>query len=270
MTSSAMRPASRPTRVGSSVTVPWKRVGFAASGLSGGISSVPDLPPGSGVSPPGTGSAGAPPGPAGRGLSASSCRRATSGLTSNPGASVSGNETTCPPRSPRYRFASSSKLFRDRKRIVLPGEKGDPVRDRVQENRWIADPRQIEIARKILDDLLDRHVIAAPERHAIELHPQARGGKAGHEQLIALELLARSARQRVLARQPHGQPLDWCLGTGLIRNQEFPHRRPMRWRAGNNGCRRAARASGIRAVALGARPCRHWCERTRPGVWPGL
>ena len=52
--------------------------------------------------------------------------------------------------------------------------------------------------------------------------------------------------------------------------QEFPHRRPMRWRAGNNGCRRAARASGIRAVALGARPCRHWCERTRPGVWPGL
>ena len=40
--------------------------------------------------------------------SASSCRRATSGLTSTPAASTSVRETTCPPSRPRYRLASSS------------------------------------------------------------------------------------------------------------------------------------------------------------------
>ena len=105
-------------------------------------------------------------------------------------------------------------------RVVLPGEQGDTVVHRLQENRGVGDTRQVEVLRKVLDDLLDRHVVAAPQRDAIELHPQSRGGKSGHEKLVALQLPARPRRQRALARQPHGQPLDRRIGTRLSRNQE--------------------------------------------------
>ena len=68
--------------------------------------------------------------------------------------------------------------------------------------------------------LFDRHVIAAPERHAVKLHAQPRGGKAGHQQLIAFQFLARPGCERMLARQPQGLPLHRSVGTGLNRNQE--------------------------------------------------
>ena len=96
----------------------------------------------------------------------------------------------------------------------------------------------------------------------------------GYANLHGRRQAMRIEREReVLNTAKRSIEVTWSLtslGAERAGPQEFPHRRPMRWRAGNNGCRRAARASGIRAVALGARPCRHWCERTRPGVWPGL
>ena len=205
MTSSAMRLASRPTRVASRDTVPWNRVGRAAFGGSVGVVPGSGPTPGVGLVPPpgiaGCGLEGSP-------LSASSCRRATSGLTSNSGPSASVNDTTCPPRSPRYRFASSSKLSASAKASCSQVRRADSVAHRLQEHRGGGDAREIEIAREVLDDLLDGDVVAAPQRDAIELHPQAGGGEAGHQQLITLQLLARSGRQRILARQPHGQPLD--------------------------------------------------------------
>ena len=77
---------------------------------------------------------------------------------------------------------------------------------------------------EIVHDLLDRMRKALCIK-TIYLDPnfqdQIRNrSEAGHQQLIAFQLLARPDRERMLARQPHGLPLHRSVGTGLNRNQE--------------------------------------------------
>ena len=61
-----------------------------------------------------------------------------------------------------------------RERVGLPGEQRQPVADRLHQHLGPGEPRQVEIAREVLDELLHRDVIAAPERHVIQVLAQDR------------------------------------------------------------------------------------------------
>ncbi len=78
--------------------------------------------------------------------------------------------------------------------VLLPGEQGDAVADGGEQHAGIGQARQVEVAREVLDELLDGDMVAAPERHAVEFHAQASGGKAGEQQLVGAQLLAARAR----------------------------------------------------------------------------
>ena len=63
-------------------------------------------------------------------------------------------------------------------------------------------------------------MIAAPERHAVELHAQARGGETRDEQFVVAQLLAGPHGERVLAGEPDRLPLDRRLRRCLHRHQQ--------------------------------------------------
>ena len=63
-------------------------------------------------------------------------------------------------------------------------------------------------------------MVAAPERDAVELHPQAGGAEAGNEQLIPAELLAGPHGERVLPGRAGPPASDRGLRRRLLRHQQ--------------------------------------------------
>ena len=180
MTSSAIRPASRPTRVESSGTVPlepgWlgrrRRVRWWYSG------SRP--PAGNWAVFPGSGA-----------VARSTVARLwflrvellsrDIRLDEQPTRIGIGQRNDLSAAQPAIPLRLVVEAVCDRKRVVCPGEKADSVAHRPQQNRRVGDARQVQVSREILHDLLNRDVVTAPERYAIELHPQEGGGEAGHQ-----------------------------------------------------------------------------------------
>src|SRR5258708_19077653 len=76
---------------------------------------------------------------------------------------------------------------------------------------------QVKIPTEVLDQLLDRDMIPAPERYPVEFHPQSRRGKAGDQQFVAPQLPACANGQRILPRKPYTLPLDRSLRRRLHR-----------------------------------------------------
>src|SRR4051812_42130466 len=62
--------------------------------------------------------------------------------------------------------------FGEGERIPTPCQQCEPVADRLKQDRWLFEARQIKVANKIFDQLFDGNVITAPERYAVELHAQ--------------------------------------------------------------------------------------------------
>ena len=157
-----------------------------------------------------------------------------SGLTNNPAASASA--TTCPAPKAAISLALVVEAVREGESVLFPGQQADTLADRLQENRGVAEARQVGEPCKIFNDLFDRYVIAAPQGHAVELHSQKSGSEARHQKFIAFQFLARPDRQRILARQSDGRPLDRGIGTGLNGDQEplVGFRQPCRHSAGRS------------------------------------
>src|SRR5581483_11348433 len=86
-------------------------------------------------------------------------------------------------------------------------------------------PRKINVAGEIVGELLDLHVVAAPERDAIELHFEAGAGKRGDEQLVVPQLLAGAHREWIRAAQAEGLELDRSMGRALRLLTANRHRR---------------------------------------------
>jgi len=79
---------------------------------------------------------------------------------------------------------------------------------------------QIEIAREVLCELLDRDIIASPKRNSVELHPQAGSGQCRHEKLLVAKAFAGADSKCVLAGETIRMPFDGRLRATLRRNQE--------------------------------------------------
>ena len=191
ITSSAIRLASRPARVASSETLPWKRLGRTSAGGWGSVSDSGAGPEPPSPSPVGTGVAAAV-------CSASSCRRATSGLTSMPAASTSTSvkEDYLSAEQAAIPFGVLVVAVRVGEALVLPGQQPDAGVDGLQQHARLPQARQIEVASEVVDELPDLHVVAAPQGYPVELHPEACAREAGRQQLVALQpaRAARSAR----------------------------------------------------------------------------
>ena len=63
-------------------------------------------------------------------------------------------------------------------------------------------------------------MVAAPQGHAVELHPQARAREARGQQIVALQPARRPVRQRTLAGQPRRLPGDRIRGRRLNWRQQ--------------------------------------------------
>jgi len=87
------------------------------------------------------------------------------------------------------------------KAVLGPGEQTDTVIDRLQQDVCIAQPGQVGVGREVLDQLLHRHLIAAPERDALQFQAQACRGKGGQIQIIAAQLPAGARGQGIAAGQ---------------------------------------------------------------------
>ena len=53
------------------------------------------------------------------------------------------------------------------KGVRLPGQQPNAITGRLSKNFWTREPRQVEIARKIVNELENRDVITAPKRNVI-------------------------------------------------------------------------------------------------------
>ena len=93
-------------------------------------------------------------------------------------------------------------------RILRPQEKSKTVADGVQQDRSVAKARQVRLPSEVVDQLLQLHMISAPQRHAVEFHSQTGRCETGDEEFVATQLLARPYRESVLAGQSHRLPFD--------------------------------------------------------------
>src|SRR5690606_6737442 len=85
----------------------------------------------------------------------------------------------------------------------------------------VCEPRQVEVASKVLYELTHADMLTAPKRHSIQLSAQHRGPEHCDKQLFALQLLARSHGQRLsAAREPYRVPLNRRLRRCLLRNEQ--------------------------------------------------
>ena len=202
MTSSAIRLASRPARVASSATVPWKRVGRGSGGGGG--------------EGPGPGAGGYD------GLRLLRVELPAGDVRLDHHAGhvrvrerdhLSAAETAIPP-------GVLVDAVRVAEALGHPGQQADASGDGLQQHRRVLQARQVEIAGEVVDELSDRHVIAAPERHPVELHPEARAGEAGHQQLVALQPAGDPDRQGPLSGQPRRLPGDRIGRRRLDRRQQ--------------------------------------------------
>ena len=210
ITSSAMRPASRPVRVASSETLPWNRVGRRVGRRR--------YRPGSGRRH-------------GRSVSVVRSRR-------HDGCAF---RVELPPRD--FRLDDHTRGIHVRERnglpaaqsdvaagllveavgaaeaVVGPGQQPHAVGDGLQQHVRILKARQVKVAGEVLDDLTDRYVVSAPQRHPVELHPQAGAGKARRQQIVALQSARGPLGQGALPGQPCRLPSDRIGRLRLDRDQ---------------------------------------------------
>ena len=124
--------------------------------------------------------------------------------------------------------AVATRLFvvavRVGKGVVHPGHQRQPCLDGTDQHRRPPQPRQVEVAAIVLDQLPDRHMITPPQRDAVQFHAQQGRRVGGHQQFVVLQLLARPHRQRILAGEPEGLPLD---GRGRVAILLHRHQQPL-------------------------------------------
>ena len=102
---------------------------------------------------------------------------------------------------------------------------------------------------KIINQLLQFHVLAAPERNPIQFHSQASRCEAGDEQFVTAQLLAGADGERVLTRETYRLPFDESLRRALDGNEQplirlwnpWGPRTPPSWL----GTRRRSRSSRV-------------------------
>ena len=118
--------------------------------------------------------------------------------------------------------------------VVGPGQESDAVGDGAQQHGWLRQARQVEVTGEVLDDLPDGHVVAAPQRHSVELHLQSRAGEPGRQQIVALQSARRPVRQGALSGQARRFPGDRIGRRGLHRGEQplVRLRQPLRDRLG--------------------------------------
>ena len=104
--------------------------------------------------------------------------------------------------------------------VLLPTEQGDPVPDGVHQDLGVAEPREIGVPGEVFGELLDGHVIPAPQRHVVEFKAEASGGELGDEQFVVLKLAAGTNGKRFLSLQAEGLPLHRVLRLGLCGNKQ--------------------------------------------------
>ena len=203
MTSSAIRPASRPTRVGSSVTVPKKRrtagSGSAWPPLSfeGAPSTVVVPPPAPRQASPGTVTARL--GRLGIELPAGDVRlHKKPGAVRGDGHVLSGPEPSIAPGRliEAVGVARRTPTSRSAAQAALNGAE-QHVRSRKA--------RQIDVRREVVDQLANRHAPLRPERHVVEMLPEDRRPQRRDEELFAPQLLAGADGERI-ARQKDASP----------------------------------------------------------------
>jgi hypothetical protein len=88
-----------------------------------------------------------------------------------------------------------------REGIVHPQQLARHFRDRIQQHRSIPQARQIDVTGKILGELFDLHMIAAPQRYPIQFQSEQGGSEGDIEQAIVLHLAAGAHGQAVLPGQ---------------------------------------------------------------------
>ena len=93
-------------------------------------------------------------------------------------------------------------------RLLVPGQSLQPFLDRPHEHVFIAQARKVQVARHVIGQLLDAHVVAAPQGDAVQFVAQADAAQLSHEQFLAPHLLRRPHRQRVVALELHLAPLQ--------------------------------------------------------------
>ena len=120
--------------------------------------------------------------------------------------------------------------------LVLPGQQPDAGVDGAQQHGRFPQARQVEVAREVVDELPDLHVVATPQRHPVELHPEARAREAGRQQLVALQPARGPVRQGALPGQPRRLPGDRASRRCLDRRQEPLVRLRQPGRDGFGGC----------------------------------
>jgi len=81
--------------------------------------------------------------------------------------------------------------------VLRPGQQIHAIANGIQQYDGTLQPRQVEIAREILDQLFHRDMFAAPEWYSVQFHAQSGRGKAGQVELIGTQLLAGAHRQRI-------------------------------------------------------------------------
>lgn len=93
------------------------------------------------------------------------------------------------------------------------------ITNRLAQNFRALQPRQIEVACKVFDELMNCHTVPPPQRNAIQFHAQACGGEAGQEQFVIPSSSAGPFGERLLSRQADCLPCDGILRFVLLRYQ---------------------------------------------------
>ena len=78
---------------------------------------------------------------------------------------------------------------RIREAVPLPRRQRDAVLDGVDEHVRVLRPREVDVPRPVIEQLAKRNMIAAPQRHAVQLHLQTHDAKRTHQQFIGAQLV---------------------------------------------------------------------------------